>query len=74
MLIYIYIYTLIYFRCYNNVDIFIVQVTCGSGTLSPSCEVCPKPADTQIDDQWCDGNCRIDTIDGECKEKRRLCS
>ena len=56
----------------NHIDIFIVHVTCGSGTLSPSCYECPRHTDSQSDELWCDGNCRIDTSDGECKEKRML--
>ena len=72
-LIYIYIY--IYNDSENNpVYNFVVHVTCGNGTLSPNCEVCPKPLGAPADYEWCDGNCRMDKIDGDCKQKRRLCN
>ena len=56
----------------NYISVFLVQVTCGKGTLSPRCELCPKPNDTTTDEQWCEGNCGIDKHDGVCKETCKL--
>ena len=49
-----------------------VEITCGNDVLSPSCKNCPKTNDTQNDEQWCAGNCRIDKNDGICKENSKF--
>ena len=44
-----------------------VKVLCGNETQSPSCYLCPKNEDMELN-TWCRGNCFYDEAEEACKE------
>ena len=72
----------------NSYDIWIisiVNVSCGADMRAPGCKFCPQKVDegncnmTQGCDHgldnsndWCDGDCYLDNIEGLCKELSTL--
>ena len=48
---------------------FTVVVSCGNGTLSPSCSLCPRNNHSPPK-SWCDGSCYYDDETKTCTERK----
>ena len=47
-------------------------INCGGNQMAPDCSYCPVNED-RLYNTWCSGNCKLDDIDGTCKEIKGIC-
>ena len=51
---------------------FSAIINCGGNQMAPDCSYCPVN-DDRLFNTWCSGNCKLDDIDGTCKEIKGIC-